>query len=93
MSPREPERPFEAPWHAELFAATHALAQAGAFSWPDWTAWFGAAIARADATGAPRDGSNYYEIWLEALEEVLRRPKKVVYPRQKGKRFRLTDVE
>ena len=30
MNPREPEQPFEAPWHAELFAATHALAQAGA---------------------------------------------------------------
>jgi nitrile hydratase accessory protein len=71
LSRPDPDRPFEAPWHAELFATTHALARAGAFAWPDWAAWFGAALAKADAEGAPRDGSTYYEIWLEALEAFL----------------------
>ena len=71
MSPPEPERPFEAPWHAELFATTHALARAGVFAWPDWAAWFGAALARADEEGAPKDGSTYYEIWLGAFETFL----------------------
>lgn len=71
MTPPEPEQPFAQPWHAELFAATHALAQAGAFAWTDWAAWFGAALAEADAAGAPKDGSTYYEIWLAALEEFL----------------------
>lgn len=71
MNRPEPDRPFEAPWHAELFATTHALARAGVFDWPDWAAHFGAALAKADADGAPRDGSTYYEIWLAALENFL----------------------
>jgi nitrile hydratase accessory protein len=70
--PTKPGCPFEEPWHAQLFATTHALAAAGAFRWSDWTVWFGAAIARADAEGAPRDGSTYYEIWLSAFEAFLR---------------------
>ena len=32
-------------------------------------------------------------IWLEALEKVLSRPKKIVYPRREGVRFRVTEVE
>jgi len=32
-------------------------------------------------------------IWLEALEKVLARPRKVVYPSEEGKRFKLTEVE
>jgi membrane protease subunit HflK len=32
-------------------------------------------------------------IWLEALEEVLSRPRKVVYPRRPGERFKVTEVE
>lgn len=66
-----PEQPFDAPWHAELFATTHALARAGVFDWPDWAAHFGRALAACDQAGAPKDGSTYYEIWLEALESFL----------------------
>ncbi len=71
MNAPEPERPFEAPWHADLFATTHALARADAFDWTDWAEAFGAELARADADGAPRDGSTYYDIWLDALEQFL----------------------
>ena len=71
MNAPEPEHPFAAPWHADLFATTHALARAGAFAWPDWANAFGAALAKADEAGAPRDGSTYYDIWLDALEEFL----------------------
>ena len=71
MPPPDPDRPFQAPWHAELFATTHALARAGAFAWTDWANWFGAALAAADADGAPKDGSTYYEIWLAAFEAFL----------------------
>lgn len=71
MAPPEPEHPFAEPWHAQLFATTHALARSGAFAWPDWAAHFGAALARADADGAPKDGSTYYEIWLAAFETFL----------------------
>lgn len=71
LSAPEPEKPFEAPWHADLFAVTHALARTGAFAWTDWAKAFGVALARADAAGAPPDGSTYYEIWLDAFEQFL----------------------
>ena len=32
-------------------------------------------------------------IWLEALEEILTKPKKVVYPSRAGRNFKLTDVK
>lgn len=67
----EPEQPFEQPWHAELLATTHALARAGVFAWPDWSAWFSAALAEADKAGSPKDGSAYYDIWLTAFEGFL----------------------
>ena len=69
--PVEPERPFEQPWHAELFATTHALAQAGLIDWADWSAWFSVELSKSDDAGAPRDGSAYYTVWLSALEEFL----------------------
>lgn len=66
-----PEQPFDAPWHAELFATTHALARAKVFDWSDWSVHFAGALAEADQAGAPKDGSAYYEVWLEALEDFL----------------------
>ncbi|MDJ0611712.1 MAG: nitrile hydratase accessory protein [Kiloniellales bacterium] len=72
MRPRpEPEQPFSEPWHAELFATTHALAAAGAFQWSEWSEAFIAALQRADSAGAPKDGSAYYEVWLSAFEDFL----------------------
>ena len=72
MRPRpEPERPFAEPWHAELFATTHALAAAGAFQWSEWADHFAAALRAADEAGAPKDGSAYYDIWLSAFEDFL----------------------
>lgn len=55
------DRPFEAPWQADLFGLTVALSQAGAFSWPDWTRTFGAELAR---------GTDYWPAWLAALETI-----------------------
>ncbi|MEM9464080.1 MAG: nitrile hydratase accessory protein [Actinomycetota bacterium] len=69
--PSEPEQPFVEPWHAELFATTHALARAGAFTWADWSGAFVAALAADRAGGGAIDGSTYYETWLEALEAFL----------------------
>lgn len=72
MRPRaEPERPFAEPWHAQVFAMTHALSAAGHFTWPDWAAHFGEALERAQDAGGPTDGSDYYDIWLVALESFL----------------------
>lgn len=67
----EPERSFAEPWHAQLLAVTHALAATSAFTWPEWTEQFAGALAKANAEGAPTDGSTYYEIWLKAFEAFL----------------------
>lgn len=63
--------PFAAPWHAELFALTVALNEAGHFGWPDWTGRFAATLARRGA-GRPLDGGDdYFLAWLETLEAML----------------------
>jgi nitrile hydratase accessory protein len=62
---------FVEPWHAELFAITHAMASDGVFSWADWAGHFAMALKSADESGAPKDGSAYYDIWLAAFEDFL----------------------
>ena len=72
MRPPDSAEPvFAEPWHAELFALTHALSSAGAFAWTDWAEHFAAALERAAEAGGSKDGSDYYEIWLGALEGFL----------------------
>jgi len=66
-----PEPVFEEPWHAQVFALTVHLNEAGHFAWPDWAARFGATLA---SHGVSRDldgGSDYFEAWLETLELFL----------------------
>ena len=67
----EPERPFAEPWHAQIFGLTHALAATGTFTWPDWAAHFGKTLDQALNAGGPTDGSDYYDVWLVALESFL----------------------
>ena len=62
---------FKEPWHAELFALTMELSDNGHFTWVAWTEHFGAALRAASEIGGPQDGSNYYDVWLTALEEML----------------------
>ena len=62
---------FEAPWHAQLFALTVALNEAGHFLWPDWAARFGATLRRRGAATELNGGDDYFEAWLETLEAVL----------------------
>ena len=62
---------FEEPWHAQLFAITHAMASNGRFDWTDWADHFSAALKAADESGSPKDGSAYYDIWLGAFEAFL----------------------
>ncbi|WP_112323126.1 nitrile hydratase accessory protein [Oceanibium sediminis] len=60
--------PFDAPWQAQAVALTVALIDAGVFTWADW----GQAFGRRRAPGHARDdGADYYDHWLETLEEVL----------------------
>ena len=59
---------FAEPWQAQAFAMVVALHERGAFSWSEWAAALSAEVHRADAA---RDGGDYYEHWLAALEKLL----------------------
>lgn len=62
---------FSAPWHAQLFALTVHLSERGQFSWPDWTAIFGATLARHGLEKDLDGGDDYFVAWAEALEQML----------------------
>lgn len=66
-----PDPVFEAPWHAQVLALTVHLSEAGIFTWPDWTARFGAILAEHGHDRALDGGDDYFAAWLEALESLL----------------------
>lgn len=66
-----PEPAFEAPWHAQLFAITVHLNEAGYFDWPDWAAAFGATLKAHGAAAELNGGDDYFHAWLETLETLL----------------------
>ena len=66
-----PEPVFAEPWHAQLFAMTVHLNEAGRINWSDWATRFGATLA---AHGLDREldgGDDYFSAWLETLETFL----------------------
>jgi len=68
-----PEPAFEAPWHAQVFALTVALNEAGHFAWAEWADTFGATLK---AHGVDREldgGEDYFNAWLAALEVLLKK--------------------
>ncbi len=66
------DRPvFAEPWHAQLFALTVHLSEAGHVTWPDWTARFGATLAAHGLDRALDGGDDYFAAWLEALEALM----------------------
>lgn len=66
-----PEPSFEAPWHAQVFALTVHLNEAGVFSWADWATLFGATLAQNGLASELDGGDDYFTAWLETLETVL----------------------
>ena len=66
-----PEPAFEAPWHAQLFALTVHLNEAGVFAWPDWAAQFGATLKTHGLARDLNGGDDYFAAWLETLEGLL----------------------
>ena len=71
FSREEIKKPFDEPWHAELFAVTVHLSERKLFSWPEWTDAMGEQIREVKLI-RPIDGSNdYYNIWLQALIELI----------------------
>lgn len=66
-----PDPVFEAPWHAQLFALTVYLNEAGHFAWPDWAARFGATLRAHGLERELNGGDDYFTAWLETLEGFL----------------------
>ncbi|WP_170769369.1 nitrile hydratase accessory protein [Ruegeria lacuscaerulensis] len=66
-----PEPVFAKPWHAQVFAVTVALNEAGRFEWPDWAARFSATLKRRGLAKELDGGDDYFHAWLEALETLL----------------------
>lgn len=66
-----PDPVFEAPWHAELFALTVHLNEAGHFTWPEWAARFGASLASHGVDRSLDGGDDYFTAWLATLESLL----------------------
>ncbi|EEE38164.1 hypothetical protein RKLH11_2005 [Rhodobacteraceae bacterium KLH11] len=66
-----PEPVFAEPWHAQIFAVTVALNEAGRFDWPDWAARFSATLKRNGLDHALDGGDDYFHAWLETLEALL----------------------
>ena len=63
--PRDADGPvFAEPWQAQAFALTVELHAAGHFTWAEWAELLGAEIATAGTT-------EYYEVWLGALERIV----------------------
>ncbi len=66
-----PEPAFDAPWHAQVFALTVHLNEAGHFVWADWAERFGATLARHGLDKELNGGEDYFTAWLETLESYL----------------------
>lgn len=74
--PLSPEKVFDAPWHAEVFALAVHLNEGGYFDWPEWAGRFGENLAAVKTVkigvGEGLDGSDdYYQIWLQTLIELM----------------------
>lgn len=66
-----PETPaFAEPWHAEAFAVAVALEQKGCFTWPEWTATFGAVLGEHGQAKPLDGGDDYFLAWVTALERI-----------------------
>ena len=66
-----PEPAFEAPWHAQVFALTVHLNEAGHFVWGDWAQRFGAMLKKHGLDKELNGGEDYFNAWLETLEGFL----------------------
>jgi nitrile hydratase accessory protein len=71
FSREELHKPFDEPWHAEVFAVTVHLSERSLFSWAEWTEALGEQISKVKLR-RHIDGSNdYYNLWLQALIELI----------------------
>ena len=66
-----PEPAFSEPWHAQVFALTVYLNEAGHFDWPEWAARFSTTLKAHGLTRDLDGGEDYFNAWLETLERLL----------------------
>ncbi|KIC12350.1 nitrile hydratase [Leisingera sp. ANG-M1] len=66
-----PEPVFAEPWHAQVFALTVHLNEAGRFSWAEWVERFSATLKRHGLSRELDGGEDYFRAWLETLEVFL----------------------
>ena len=72
--PRDADGPvFREPWEAKAFAMAVRLAEAGVFTWAEWTEALSGEIAAARDRGEPDLGDTYYMHWMRALEALSAR--------------------
>ena len=62
---------FSEPWEAQAFAMAVTLSSNGYFTWKEWAATLAEVIAKSKASGGPIDGSDYYQNWVAALEQLI----------------------
>jgi nitrile hydratase accessory protein len=62
---------FSEPWESRAFGMAVSLSEAGAFAWPEFQAALIARIRARETESAPDEPSNYYQLWLAVLEDVL----------------------
>ncbi|WP_170409327.1 nitrile hydratase accessory protein [Ruegeria arenilitoris] len=66
-----PEPVFAEPWHAQVFALTVALNEAGQFEWSDWADRFSHTLKLHGLDKELDGGNDYFHAWLENLEQLL----------------------
>lgn len=62
---------FAEPWQAQAFAMAVELIQQKIFSWPEWADAIAYEIGHAVDNGFEEDGSDYYHLWVRALEKLV----------------------
>ncbi|MCR9135524.1 MAG: nitrile hydratase accessory protein [Alphaproteobacteria bacterium] len=62
-------KPFREPWEAQAFAMVVGLHEKGLFNWTEWAESLSRQLHQP---GTAVDGSDYYECWVRALEDLLR---------------------
>ena len=67
----ETHKPFDEPWHAEVFAATVHLSEQKLFSWAEWTEALGEQITKVKLRRCIDGSNDYYNLWLQALIELI----------------------
>lgn len=67
----QPEPVFHEPWHAQVFAMTVHLNEAGAFTWSEWVDRFSSTLKRHGLSKELNGGDDYFGAWLETFEAVL----------------------